>query len=167
MVDLMVQLAGHISRDNCRCERIVSANHTCRNGSSIQTDRVSFHFQFIRLGWSGYVDLVGAQISTCSIDRHQSINHPISLARHPSLVLLMGIACYDTRVSLVSELMENGTLHDYVISHGFAPGFDWNHRLEFATQVARAMLYLHSLDPPVVHRNLSSLNVLVSETEIR
>jgi len=33
----------------------------------------------------------------------------------------------------------------------------WMHRLRMAKHIATGMIYLHSLSPPVIHRDLKSL----------
>lgn len=42
-------------------------------------------------------------------------------------------------------------------SRGLPKGQVWN----FAQQIARGLLYLHSLDPPISHRDLKPDNILV------
>ena len=39
---------------------------------------------------------------------------------------------------------------------------DWNTRVKIATDVARSMSFMHSLTPPVIHRDLKSVNVMLA-----
>ncbi|KAL6850427.1 hypothetical protein ACP4OV_021054 [Aristida adscensionis] len=60
---------------------------------------------------------------------------------------------------LVVEYMPNGTLYDLLHSSPRPPG--WPRRLRLALQTARALRALHDADPPVVHRDVKSANVLL------
>eukprot|EP00727_Mastigamoeba_balamuthi_P001571 m51a1_g11410 putative flag-tagged protein kinase domain of mitogen-activated protein kinase kinase kinase (458) ;mRNA; f:15611-17421 len=79
---------------------------------------------------------------------------------HPNLVLFLG-ACLEPRVCLVTELMPAGSLHDLLHRKKHAPSAQ--KRATYAADMARAMVYLHSLKPPVVHGNFKSQNVLLDE----
>ncbi|POM77863.1 TKL/DRK protein kinase [Phytophthora palmivora] len=41
-------------------------------------------------------------------------------------------------------------------------GFDYN-KVKIALHVAHALTYMHSLDPPLIHRDLKSKNILLTE----
>ncbi|KAG2619582.1 serine/threonine-protein kinase-like protein At3g51990 [Panicum virgatum] len=60
---------------------------------------------------------------------------------------------------LVVEYMPNGTLYDLLHSNPRPPG--WPRRLRLALQTARALRALHDADPPVIHRDVKSANVLL------
>ncbi|GJN14340.1 hypothetical protein PR202_gb01156 [Eleusine coracana subsp. coracana] len=60
---------------------------------------------------------------------------------------------------LVVEYMPNGTLYDLLHSSPRPPG--WPRRLRLALQTARALRALHDADPPVIHRDVKSANVLL------
>jgi len=43
-----------------------------------------------------------------------------------------------------------------------SPSVPWKQKMSFARDIVAAVDYLHTLDPPVVHRDLKAANVLVS-----
>ena len=78
---------------------------------------------------------------------------------HPNVVQFYG---YTTEpiVCIVQEFIVGGTLYDLLM--GDKP-MDGQLRLQFASNVAQGMEYLHGLSPPILHRDLKSLNLLVAE----
>ncbi|ETK87695.1 TKL protein kinase [Phytophthora nicotianae CJ01A1] len=84
---------------------------------------------------------------------------------HPRVVHFVGIA-WDSLSDLciVLEYMEGGDLRALLASYeaqGHDVGFDHT-KVTIALHVAHALTYLHSLDPPVLHRDLKSKNVLLT-----
>ncbi|KAG2982894.1 hypothetical protein PC120_g24557 [Phytophthora cactorum] len=84
---------------------------------------------------------------------------------HPRIVQFVGIA-WDTLADLcfVLEYMEGGDLHALLASYQaqhYETGFDRS-KVTIALHVAHALTYMHSLDPPVLHRDLKSKNILLS-----
>jgi len=77
---------------------------------------------------------------------------------HPNLVSLKGI-CRDP-FSLVMELMTEGTLYEMLHKPPATP-IAWERKFDIAIDIAKGMNYLHSFNPPVIHRDLKSSNVLV------
>lgn len=87
--------------------------------------------------------------------------------KHPRLVDFVG---YSTSPSLciVQEWMELGSLYD-LFTTGWrgciGPASDTaavRQQLVLALDVARGMAYLHAWRPPLIHRDLKSLNLLIS-----
>ncbi|KAG1331809.1 serine/threonine-protein kinase-like protein [Cocos nucifera] len=90
----------------------------------------------------------------------------LSSLRGPRLVNLIGFTPSPSAAAvsrrerlLVVEFMPNGTLYDLLHSNPRPPG--WARRLQLALQTAKALLALHSVDPPVIHRDVKSANVLI------
>ncbi|CAK4070873.1 unnamed protein product [Aphanomyces euteiches] len=66
-------------------------------------------------------------------------------------------------VVMVSELMDQGDLRDLLQSSNQSM-FKWPDKVQCAASIAHALIYLHSLDPKVVHRDLKSRNVLLNSS---
>lgn len=82
-------------------------------------------------------------------------------SRHPNIVLFLGLSRApepDNRIFIVSEFIENGNLRLYI--HDKARPMPWRLRLSFATDIARALAYLHARK--CIHRDLKGENLLVT-----
>ncbi|PCH43036.1 kinase-like protein [Wolfiporia cocos MD-104 SS10] len=80
-------------------------------------------------------------------------------ARHPNVVLYLGLSqAPDGRIFIISEFIENGNLRLYI--HDKSKSFPWRLRLSFATDIARALAYLHARK--CIHRDLKGENLLVT-----
>lgn len=86
--------------------------------------------------------------------------------RHPNLALLMGASIRSKPYFLVMEYCQGGDLFSLLhlpdgtphrIQHLSLP-----QKLKIATDIAKGMTYLHKLSPQVVHRDLKSLNILLT-----
>lgn len=87
----------------------------------------------------------------------------LSRVHHPRLVNLLGFCAdsYDTKL-LVVEYMPNGCLYDLLHSASASPP-GWSRRVRLAVHIAKAVEALHSANPPVIHRDIKSSNVLIDE----
>ncbi|KAA8538737.1 hypothetical protein F0562_028368 [Nyssa sinensis] len=85
---------------------------------------------------------------------------------HPNLVGLMGFCLDKGEQLLLLEYVPNKSLFDRMHSrHGQSLGaLSWSNRLGIALDIARALDYLHSVaDPPVIHRDVKSSNILLTD----
>ncbi|KAI0309484.1 TKL/LISK/LISK-DD1 protein kinase [Amylostereum chailletii] len=82
-------------------------------------------------------------------------------SRHPNVVLYLGLSRApdpDGRIFIISEYIENGNVRQYI--HDKSKPFPWRLRLSFATDIARALAYLHARK--CIHRDLKGENLLVT-----
>lgn len=87
-----------------------------------------------------------------------------SQLRHPNVVQFIGACCELPRPCLVTAWMREGSLRGLLRKPEFVDGLNWTTgKLRLAMDAACGMCYLHSLDPPLVHLDLKTANLLVDE----
>ncbi|KAK9724952.1 hypothetical protein RND81_05G110900 [Saponaria officinalis] len=81
--------------------------------------------------------------------------------RHPNILLFMGAVTSPPRLCIVTEFLPRGSL--FCLLQKSTSKLDWRRRLHMALDIARGMNYLHNCNPPIVHRDLKSSNLLVDK----
>lgn len=77
---------------------------------------------------------------------------------HPNLVKLVGFSFRDPP-AMVLELITCGDMHKLVNKKEIE--IDWHLRMKIAVDIAKGMTFLHTCDPPIVHCDLKSPNIMV------
>lgn len=83
--------------------------------------------------------------------------------RHPNIVQFRGVCSIPAESPLpvlVMELME-GNLDSFLENTPKIPLIVKRHILE---EIAKGLVYLHKREPPIIHRDLTAMNVLISKT---
>ncbi|BGP58102.1 hypothetical protein JCM8202v2_005759 [Rhodotorula sphaerocarpa] len=98
--------------------------------------------------------------------------------RHPNIIQYLGLCLAPappvdpteastapstprSRILIISEYLPRGNLREYILNRSLA--FPWRLRISFATDIARALAYLHARN--TMHRDLKGENLLVAENE--
>ncbi|KAI9081379.1 hypothetical protein K1719_036642 [Acacia pycnantha] len=99
-----------------------------------------------------------------SIKAFESEIEALTETRHRNIVKLYGFCSQSwLHTFLIYEYMERGSLADILRNNEGALELDWSKRVEIIKGVAHALSYMHhDCNPPVVHRDISSKNVLLS-----
>ncbi|CAN0564201.1 unnamed protein product, partial [Ectocarpus sp. 12 AP-2014] len=108
-----------------------------------------------------------AAISGGSLQRNELIEEIVgeaaimSVLQHPRILHLYGCSLTSQAIWIVSELCPRGSLRQVLDDRGtpLTP----RARLRVAVDVAEGMLYLHSREEPVIHRDLKSHNIFMME----
>ncbi|CAN0864386.1 Wall-associated receptor kinase-like 14 [Linum grandiflorum] len=96
-----------------------------------------------------------------SIDQVMNEIKLLSSVSHPNLVRLLGCCIEEGEQILVYEFMPNGTLCQHLQRENGKEILPWQVRLTVATETANAIAYLHSMNPPIYHRDIKSSNILL------
>ncbi|KAA3454450.1 Serine/threonine-protein kinase CTR1 [Gossypium australe] len=84
--------------------------------------------------------------------------------RHPNVLLFMGAVTSPQRLCIVTEFLPRGSL--FRLLQRNTTKLDWRRRVHMALDIARGMNYLHHCNPPIIHRDLKSSNLLVDRNWI-
>ncbi len=76
---------------------------------------------------------------------------------HPNIVAMRGV-CLDP-ICMILDMCSAGDLYHFLADK--TKDVHWKLRLQIAADVAAGMSFLHSVTPPVIHRDLKSPNVLL------
>lgn len=113
------------------------------------------------------------------------------LAKHPNIIQVRGISVMPPALCVVMELCNRGSLFDVLhesVSSSAPPSpsqreeptegsptptsspspkvpLPWETRLRLACECAEALTFLHSREPPIVHKDIKSANFLIVEDE--
>lgn len=78
---------------------------------------------------------------------------------HPNIIKILDYWFTEENFIFITELMTGGSLKDYIQKNG-----PLNTRLirKWGRQILQGMQYLHSLDPPIIHRDIKNDNIFVN-----
>eukprot|EP00448_Togula_jolla_P007224 CAMPEP_0170598562 /NCGR_PEP_ID=MMETSP0224-20130122/16316_1 /TAXON_ID=285029 /ORGANISM="Togula jolla, Strain CCCM 725" /LENGTH=301 /DNA_ID=CAMNT_0010923127 /DNA_START=112 /DNA_END=1014 /DNA_ORIENTATION=+ len=85
----------------------------------------------------------------------------LSVVKHENLITLISVFEKTGMPRLVLELCEGGEL--FALLHLRDLDVQWDHKLKILSDVAKGMMCLHDNQPMIMHRDLKSLNILLSQ----
>lgn len=92
--------------------------------------------------------------------------HHLSAIRHRNLVTLIGYSQEGGLQMLVFEYLPNRSIRGHLYGTSQTTKLEFKQRLYVAIGAAKGLAHLHSLSPPLIHRNFKTSNVLVDENFI-
>lgn len=97
---------------------------------------------------------VRAEAMTTMLESLEKEAAMMATLRHPNVVMYLGICLEPPCV--VTEYCARGSLSDVLkrgrLSHKGAQQLDWPKLLSMALDAAKGMFFLHTNDPPIIHR---------------
>ncbi|KAK0603994.1 hypothetical protein LWI29_010971 [Acer saccharum] len=107
-----------------------------------------------------------------AFDQWQSEVNILGRRYHPNLIELLGYCWEDEKLVLVYEFMHKGSLDNHIFQSEinqatnmftgdvFKP-LSWDIRLRIAIGAARGLVFLHSLEKPIIYRDFKSSAILL------
>eukprot|EP01098_Paradermamoeba_levis_P010501 TRINITY_DN4408_c0_g6_i1.p1 TRINITY_DN4408_c0_g6~~TRINITY_DN4408_c0_g6_i1.p1 ORF type:complete len:373 (+),score=99.67 TRINITY_DN4408_c0_g6_i1:1397-2515(+) len=83
----------------------------------------------------------------------------LSKLRHPNIILLLGACTRTTSLCIITEYLAGGSL--FHLLHVEKVALNLSAFLSICRGVCLGMNYLHLEDPPIIHRDLKSMNLLL------
>ncbi|KAL9455091.1 hypothetical protein AB3S75_010488 [Citrus x aurantiifolia] len=138
-----------------------------------------FHIKYC-IGTGGYGSVYRAQLSSgrvvalkklhrseteelAFLESFQTEARLLSQIRHRNIVKLYGFCLHNKCMFLIYEYMERGSLFCVLRNDVEAVELDWTKRVNIVKSMAHALSYLHyDCKPPIVHRDISSNNILLN-----
>ncbi|KYQ94307.1 RasGEF domain-containing protein [Tieghemostelium lacteum] len=84
--------------------------------------------------------------------------YSMSRLNHPSIMKITGFCIQP--LSMALEYIRYGSLYSFLSNNTHE--VNWGLRLQIASEIAKGMQHLHSHNPPVIHRDLKSPNILLN-----
>ena len=101
-----------------------------------------------------------ARVRKSVAEKFQAEAHMLSCIDHPQIVKLYDVFVEDHRAYLVMERITGKTLKRLVDGEGALAESDV---IAFARQMCEILHYLHTQDPPVIHRDFTPDNLMLSD----
>lgn len=86
----------------------------------------------------------------------------LSRVQHPNILRFVGLVVESMPLRLVLEYCAGGSLFELLHNSWDIP-LTWKQRTKVLLDTSTACDYLHEFDPPIVHRDLKSLNLMLLE----
>lgn len=90
-----------------------------------------------------------------------------SKLRHPNILQFLGASVNGPHVALITEYMNGGSLYAHLHPSTGCRPLPLPELLRLALGIARGMNYLHLHRPPIIHRDLKSLNILLTSDSVK
>mmetsp|Transcript_142495 Transcript_142495/g.355164 ORF Transcript_142495/g.355164 Transcript_142495/m.355164 type:complete len:305 (+) Transcript_142495:57-971(+) len=115
------------------------------------------------LGVTVAVKEIGALSDETDLATIQAVQRELRVltnVSHPNIVRFVGLVTETFPLRLVLEYCAGGSLFE-LLHNSWQIAISWPQRLKILVGSASAEEYLHSFDPPIIHRDLKSLNLML------
>ncbi|CAH9071795.1 unnamed protein product [Cuscuta europaea] len=128
----------------------------------------SFGMVFKGLLYDGTIVAIKRRLAAPRQQFTEEVVH-MSMVHHRNLVRLLGYCQESGYQMLVFEYLPNGSMRKHLYETGMdsqSTKLEFKQRLSIASGAAKGLCHLHSQQPPILHGNFKTTNVLVDENFI-
>ncbi|KAG2203466.1 hypothetical protein INT47_008193 [Mucor saturninus] len=93
------------------------------------------------------------------------VKHEINVLkqlRHENVIKFLGVCTNPSHLCIVTEICTKGDLFDVIRNH---PRPSFAQQVMYMYDIALGVSYLHTRRPSIIHRDLKSMNILISQDE--
>ncbi|KAL1465247.1 hypothetical protein WDU94_004831 [Cyamophila willieti] len=102
-------------------------------------------------------------LNQCQRDQSLRELKYLNSCRHKNILPLDGICFESGKYCLIYRFMENGSLEDRLLMRKNKPPLSWEDRLNIAKGAASGIQFLHAQEPPLIHGDVKSANILLND----
>ncbi|AVK75014.1 serine-threonine kinase [Pandoravirus quercus] len=118
-----------------------------------------------RARWKG-VDVAVKRFIRQQLDERAMLHLRAEIAlmlglNHPNIVVFIGACVHRPNLCLVTEFIKGGSLNTILYNRSMP--IRWADRMKLMRTAAAGVAYLHAREPPIVHRDLKSSNLLLDD----
>lgn len=102
--------------------------------------------------------------TTLAESRQKAFDREVAImakVKHVNLVLFYGVLSLEKPFRIITEFCQGGCCFE-LLHNDEAVELEWPQQHKMCLDVARAIAYLHNFNPKIIHRDLKSLNLLLS-----
>lgn len=157
---------SHLEPDYCEFVEVDPTGRYCRyneilgKGASKTVYRAFDEYEGIEVAWN-QVKLYDFLQSPEDLERLYCEIHLLKTLKHKNIMKFYTswVDTANRNINFVTEMFTSGTLRQYRLKHKRVNIRAVKH---WCRQILRGLLYLHSHDPPVIHRDLKCDNIFVN-----
>ena len=117
-----------------------------------------------RASWRGTeVAVKRIKSNQFGIEDDETFEHEANILmglRHPNVVLLLGVTIDEDNKYIITEFIKGGSLDKLIYHKKKAKNeiISFGRKIEILKDICRSLVYLHNTRPPIIHRDLVSID---------
>ena len=152
---------NHINEIQVRLQDLV----VDRNSFTIDSRLDSGGFSTVYKGQFFYEDVAVKVLNLGMMGYKQIINVVqeillLARIRHPNVISIFGVCLHKQEMFIITEYFAHKSLHLFLKQNKGKISF--KHKVGILFDISKALAYLHSLEKPIIHRDIKPHNILIS-----
>lgn len=118
-------------------------------------------YNFTRVAIKQLEEVLGNTESKMMVGDLQTEIKLMMKLKHPNLITFYGVNFEDNHVNIIMEYCSGGSLYEFMTKKNFV--LSYNQKLKILYDLAASIYHLHKQNPPILHRDIKSSNLLLKD----